>query len=425
MSRIGFYQYERAHPNNAPHVGQCLLLGDLRRAGHDVDAALVPVDGVGALIERIRARRPLFVGLDAIFTVPAVNAIKAACPDVPVLVGGNNALALMLASRADFAIVGPARRALPPFVEALAAGTSPGRVPNLFVRDERGRIDHTGVHASWVLDDDLHPYDPDFNWAYAGEGRAPEANLRHVSVVPEFGCAFRADSAAHPVYERLSGAPESPAMAAMPLTDRAREAIAPFLANTKGCAFCTFRFQPYTIDATDRTVPRVVSQMSTLNERYGVTDFSIQSEFPFRFLDPLVDALRRARVPVTALHLRTFPKVLAHRADAVGASIARAIDAGLFVRLHQLGFENFSQPELDHLGKGVTVAENVAAARALAALKRRFGDAVEVAQGHGFILFTPWTRPEDVVTNIQLIRREAPSWRAPSGSIPGCASTIP
>jgi hypothetical protein len=33
---------------------------------------------------------------------------------------------------------------------------------------------------------------------------------------------------------------------------------------------------------------------------------------------------------------------------------------------------------------------------------------VEVFRGHGFILFTPWTRPEDVAENVRVIRDEAP-----------------
>jgi radical SAM superfamily enzyme YgiQ (UPF0313 family) len=406
--RIGFFQYELSHPNNAPHVGMCLLLDDLRKSGFPVDAALVHAGAVDGLIARIRERRYDLVGLDSIFTLPIVTRIKQACPGVRILLGGTNALALFLAAPADYAVAGAGRAAMKALAQALASGESLAQVPNLYFRAKDGTIDQTGVRHDWSLAADLDPFDPDLDWEYIGPERSRQANTRFASVVPEFGCAFQADALSGRYYDRLAPGRPSAVLDGLRLTDRARAALQPYLDNTRGCAFCTFRFQEYTIDATGPTVERTISQMRRLGERYGIREFSVQSEHPFRFLSPLMRRIHAERLPVETLLVRTFPAILARNAALVERSIEDAVAAGVRIQLQQLGFENFVQDELDHLGKGVSVAENVAAARLLFRLRERFGAAVEVFRGHGFILFTPWTRPEDVVENVRVIREEAP-----------------
>lgn len=409
--RIGFFQYELSHPGNAPHVGMCLLLQDLRDAGHEVDAALVHVAAVDRLISQIHDRAYDVVALDAIFTRPVVERLKRECPEVTFVVGGNNALGLALTAPIDHAVVGPGRRAFARYVDALTRGASLDEVPNLFRRHADGTLDHTGVTLDWALDAELDPFDPDLDWGYLGPERSPQANTRFPSVVPEWGCAFQADSLEGDAYRELPRNLPSAFLDRLALTDRARDAIDPYLANTRGCAFCAFRFQPYTIDRADLAAERAVRQMRALSRRYGVRSFSVQSENPFRFLDPLVDRLAVADFDLDAILLRTFPAILARSPERVLGGIARAVDRGIAVQLQQLGFESFSASELDHLGKGITVDENVAAARLLYELDRRHGTAVEVFSGHGFILFTPWTTPEDVAASIQVIETEAPFLR--------------
>lgn len=409
--RIGFFQYELSHPGNAPHVGMCLLLQDLRARGHEVDAALVHVAHIDDLVARIQDRDYDLVALDAIFTRPVVERLKRECPHPTFVVGGNNALGLALTAPIDHAVVGPGRRAFAAYIDAIERGEGLDGVPNLFRRDADGTLDHTGVRLEWALDAELDPFDPDLDWDYLGPDRPADANTRFPSVVPEWGCAFQADSLEGDAYQDLPRELPSAFVSRLALTDRARAEVDPFLANTRGCAFCAFRFQPYTIDRGDLAADRAVRQMRALSTRYGVRTFSVQSENPFRFLDPLVDRLAAADFDVDAILLRTFPAILARSPEKVVTGIGRAVARGIRVQLQQLGFESFSGPELDHLGKGITVEENVAAARLLYDLDRRHGDAVEVFSGHGFILFTPWTTPEDVVGSIGIIESEAPFLR--------------
>jgi hypothetical protein len=406
--RLGFFQYERSHPQNAPHVGMCLLLQDARKAGHTVDAALVHVGAVGELVARIRERAYDLVALDSIFTVDVIARLKRECPEVPILVGGTNALSLFLFSPADYAIVGPARSAMPLFLEGLPAGTLPGAVPNLYVRQADGSIDQSGVHEPWSLGE-CDPFDPDFEWEYLGPpDRESGANTRFASIVPEFGCAFQRDALSSDVYRELPREGMGAVLASLSLTPRVRVGVDQLLENTRGCAFCAFRYQTYTIERAEATAERALGQLRSLHDRYGITEFSLQSENPFRFLPRLVEKIGRSGLRVRTLLVRTFPAILARSPDTVREGFEVAVRAGLRLELQQLGFENFSARELESLGKGVTPEENIAAARLLYELHHRYGEAVEVFRGHGFILFTPWTTPEDLVTNLEVIAAEAP-----------------
>lgn len=406
--RIGFFQYELSHPGNAPHVGMCLLLDDLRRAGHAVDAALVRAGAVDALADRIREAAYDFVALDSIFTAPLVRRLKERCPETPILLGGTNALSLFLCSPADWAIVGAAREAMGAFARAFEAGALPGDVPNLWHRGPGGSIDLTAAARDWQLDAELASFDPDLEWDYVGGPRDGNANLRFPSVVPELGCAFGADSMNGDAYAALPRGEAPQVLAAVPLSNAARDAIVPLLDNTRGCAFCAFRFQTHVSERAEEAAARAVAQMARLAERYGIREFSVQSEHPFAFLPALIDRIRADALPVERLLVRTFPIVLARNPQLVRRGLAAAAEAGITLHLQQLGFENFVADELDHLGKAIKVEENVRAARLLFELDREFPRVAHLFGGHGFILFTPWTRPEDVVENVRVVREEAP-----------------
>ncbi|MBZ0267238.1 hypothetical protein K8I85_03720, partial [bacterium] len=176
----------------------------------------------------------------------------------------------------------------------------------------------------------------------------------------------------------------------------------------RGCAFCAFRFQTHVVERGAPGRLRAAAQIATLAERYGIREFSVQSEHPFAFLPALVKRIRADGLPVERLLVRTFPIVLARNPDLVRRGVAAAAEAGIALHLQQLGFENFVPEELDRLGKGIKAEENVRAARLLFELDREFAGAAHLFGGHGFILFAPWTRPEDVLENIRVVREEAP-----------------
>ncbi len=71
-----------------------------------------------------------------------------------------------------------------------------------------------------------------------------------------------------------------------------------------------------------------------------------------------------------------------------------------------MGIENFSQPELDRYNKGIRAETNVAFLEALWGWRERFGDTLDLDNAaFGFVLFSPWTRMDDLRTNFEGIRR--------------------
>ncbi|HWN82841.1 MAG TPA: hypothetical protein VNM87_12140, partial [Candidatus Udaeobacter sp.] len=190
--RIGFFQFELSHPNNAPHIGMCLIAPDLIQDGHELEAYLVGARSVPELTRLIQDRGYDLIGLDSIFPIDVVNLIKDTFPDLPMVVGGVNALALFLSSAADLAVVGPGRRAIRALAQVVAApeGDLPRwpldpetlrSIPNLFFRlgrhqpadaggpsDPTARgalsreavsrpIDHSGVIRRWDVEEEVLP----------------------------------------------------------------------------------------------------------------------------------------------------------------------------------------------------------------------------------------------------------------------------
>jgi radical SAM superfamily enzyme YgiQ (UPF0313 family) len=429
--RIGFFQFELSHPNNAPHVGMSLIAPDLVRDGHEVDACLVGARHVPDLLRRIEAGGHDLVGLDSIFPIDVVNQIKDAFPELPVVVGGVNALALFLASAADLAVVGPGRVAVRSLARALAAGTGLDEVPNLYYRQgrhfprgegQRGGgpgalaaaasarpIDHTGRHRAWNVEEEVLPYEPLLDWDYLGSGREPAANRRLLSIVPEFGCPYQQDALALPGFAPLHK-DDSPAeiLPHLDIHPRAAAAMRAFIGNTGGCSFCVFRFQDLTLLDTERTVALLMTQVRHLQQVAGVREFSLQSENPLRVLRPFLARLAAMRIPADRVAIRTMATILLAKADELRRALVLAREHGTQIILQQIGFESFDQEQLDRFNKGISVADNRRAARLLAELKAEFGDTLEPFSGHGLILFDPWTTPESLGRNLGAIAEDAP-----------------
>jgi hypothetical protein len=427
--RIGFFQFELSHPNNAPHIGMCLLVPDLVAQGHRVEACLVGASQVPALLDRIRERRYDLVALDSIFPIDVVNLIKDAYPDLPVVVGGVNALALFLASAADFAVVGPGRRSIVALAAALAAQRDSAEVPNLFFRigshvpapaiegapgalapaAAARPIDHSGAIRRWDVREEVEPYAPLLDWEYLGNGRRPDANHHLLSLVPEFGCPYQADALA--IGEFAGLARDEPPGALLPhldLSPRAVAALRPFLANNGGCSFCVFRFQDFAPLEVEATVDLLMVQLRHLAAVTGARDFSLQTENPFRFLRRFLERVAAEKLPLERLALRTMATVLLAKEAEFRRALALARAQGIQIVLQQVGFENFDQRHLDLYNKGITVAENLRAARLLSALQADYGETIAPFSGHGLILFDPWTTVEDLARNVAAIEREAP-----------------
>ncbi len=95
----------------------------------------------------------------------------------------------------------------------------------------------------------------------------------------------------------------------------------------------------------------------------------------------------------------------------------RAASRGARLHAYLVGLENFSDPELQRLGKNISSSMVREAAEKLVDLETRCSGFVSTRYGsHGFILFNPWTTVEDLEENLSIsgetelaeLRREYP-----------------
>lgn len=419
MAHVTFLQCELEHRHQAPHLAMCLYAADLKRAGHQVDKAMVHPSAIGAAAAATSPSSQLLV-LDAIFPFGMISRLQQ-LTGLPVLVGGHNALQHMLRGPADFAIVGPGRQALSALLAGdnltrLLRGDPPLDIPGLWWRGADGQLDCGGHPASSgvSLHEELDPFTPDWDWDYFGPPRAPESNLRIPSVIADFGCVWNRSileaEGAHKPYAAVL--PRLPDVA---MTSRAAAVLqSEFIGREGGCSFCVLRYSKRATDKAEAVIASVVEQ-ARVHLAHGAHGLSLQTEHPLAFLGALLDALDQAGLAdaIDELHIRTIPWLVLRHRDLLEESILRSKELGIQLVLAQVGFEAFDALSLEIFHKGLSGDENRAAARLLTELTEQHGPHFLGTGGHGLIPLHPWTRPEDLRTNLAACRSDAP-WLLPA-----------
>jgi len=174
----------------------------------------------------------------------------------------------------------------------------------------------------------------------------------------------------------------------------------------KGCAFCTMGGD-YDKRSDGETVASVLRQVEYLTTHLpGPHAFVLTDQHPLRYLPLLLeDAERRGVRDVTWLLETRADWLVEHRA-ALERSIAVAARTDTRLELYLIGFESFSDDDLELFNKGTTRAGLLAAARLVRELThahpRHFGFTRE--RGHSLILFHPWTSPARLLDSGETLR---------------------
>ncbi len=110
---------------------------------------------------------------------------------------------------------------------------------------------------------------------------------------------------------------------------------------------------------------------------------------------------------------------LARSLRRIEAGIAEAERSGARLVLYLVGLENASDAELERFNKGVSGAAIEAVVASLDALEQRSPGAFGFRSSgtHGYLLFTPWTTPADLRTNVDAARRMDLSALAPKSAV--------
>ncbi len=174
----------------------------------------------------------------------------------------------------------------------------------------------------------------------------------------------------------------------------------------KGCAFCTMGGD-YDKRSDEETVSSVMRQVTYLTEHLPVPhSFVLTDQHPLRYLPMLLERAESLGQRDITLLLETRADWLVEHRDALERSVEIASRTGIRLELYLMGFESFSDDDLERYNKGTTSDVLLAAVGIARELVRshpkNFGYTRE--RGHSLILFHPWTTPESLLASGETLR---------------------
>lgn len=385
--------------NCAPHIGMCLFINDLRRKGIDCTTYVVHYEHFHEVLAVIDEGNFDLICLDSTSTIELVHTLTSEFPQIPVLVGGVNAIAILLHTDVSFAVFGPGRRAASEFMVQFFGDNDFNKVTNLFFKQGE-RIHYSGQTQHWELPSELFPYDPHMEWRYLGPERKPDANTESVSIIAGTGCPYSRSTESAVNYDIA----ETIRLIGYDLTETALMRLEEiFNRKAHGCSFCIFQLQEHTSYSTSKTIDMLLKQAEHLHRTYDTRAFPIQTENPFPFLNRFLRTLLERGIPLEFVSIRTRPDTLVRHKAKLARTLDLAKEQDFHLSIEEVGFESFVEDELLLFNKGVGVKANMEALELLCDMKKLYPDEVSVHVGHGMILFHPWTTLESLADNLQVM----------------------
>ncbi|MEY3012554.1 MAG: hypothetical protein RIT45_1289 [Pseudomonadota bacterium] len=232
--------------------------------------------------------------------------------------------------------------------------------------------------------DALLPFEPVVDLHRIGEPRARDGSrppLRK-SLDTNKGCPFSAPIDENPAFD---GVP-------MPAEGVTRA----------GCSFCfmggDYKALPWreTVAIHVRQIGWYQRALTARGER--LDEIVLRDQHAIRYLPHLVRALRQAELQPVGILVPGRGDAILRYADALRDAADAGEGSGFWFTLYLIGFESFSQPQLDLYNKGVRVADYAAALTDLHALHRAHPDTFRLTAygASSFILWNPWTTLDDL-----------------------------
>lgn len=179
-------------------------------------------------------------------------------------------------------------------------------------------------------------------------------------------------------------------------------------ARRGGCSFCVRPPEeagPWDL-APDELRAHLAALRATAPPSASRGAVRLLGEPALRHLDAVVGALLAEGFRDVDWLLDARADALVQRADELAAAATRLAGTGNRLHVALIGIESFSAAELERLNKGVDPLTNLAAVATLLELEQRCAGSFAFREhgGLSLILFTPWTRPPDLVANLRLIQ---------------------
>lgn len=269
-------------------------------------------------------------------------------------------------------------------VASLCGGIEPVGIPNVHAPD--GRLVPV---VEPCAKQPMVTAEPDYNFIRVPADWSPASGRLSVYVNP--GCPWAVDVARNPAYRDvdLSG----PGMA------------------RHGCSFCLQDGCYSGLDAS-ATVDRVIYELGVWRRfNPDCDEIVLWDESPWRFLVPLLDRLSADEAGPLKVCIHARCDHIVRQADVIRHACGRARanpDSGLSLVMALIGFENYSQSELDRMNKGYRSSDLSEAVETCRKIADEYPEVFEFDrfQASSFILFTPWTTMADLRENISGFRRD-------------------
>lgn len=377
--RVAFFHPYKMADHYFVEALETAAIADLCADGHDaeaVDYLFDPAIAEDVQVEDMRAALAR-AGYDLIFLErPWSDAMVRALSGLPIVAYARPEL--VERGLVDLGVVDMGRDAVRSLVRAVAGGADLETVPGLVYRRD-GAVHRTRDAAQLSVLRELG--DAKLDYKRRRVLSRGVANPERAVVLSNLGCAYRNVPNRTGVFD------------AVPV---------PSGVSTAGCTFCDA--SAYERMTETEAIGLIVRQVeAVLRDRPGVREIAIKDDYAVRFLGRLGEAL----APLGLGERRVLLSARAEYLLELRADIEEAL-AGRFpapLGFYLVGFENFSQAELDRFNKG-TSAEQIE--RVLVLMRQwseRFPSRFEVTPTGGFILFTPWTTLEDLRINGSAMRR--------------------
>ena len=174
----------------------------------------------------------------------------------------------------------------------------------------------------------------------------------------------------------------------------------------KGCSFCIDAGEALPIH--QEIVDLILKQLHYLHGNgFTFKEFKVPGLRTLQYLDKVAEGI--VREGFTGQTYLFEPRVdwMVKYKEPLERALSILQGTGNCIAFHLIGFENFSQKELDIFNKGVTVADNVKAVKLIRQWGQRFPEVFDYNKyaAHGFIMFNPWTTIHDLRLNINHIRQ--------------------
>jgi len=177
----------------------------------------------------------------------------------------------------------------------------------------------------------------------------------------------------------------------------------------RGCSFC---MRPAGHGAW-QTAPLILARRQfealarTLPPVAGRLPVRLTGALPVRHIESIAELLLDLNLPPLDLLLDARADVLVHSRQKLDHALTLLGPTSHKIHISLIGIESFVDRELQRLNKGTTWHENLGAAATLLELEHAHPQSFSFREhgGLSLLLFTPWTRLEDLAANLAIVSR--------------------